>query len=354
LQAISVRLASLGDYFVRNLRGKNELAVSHFGGRKFFNHMEGRNFEQPSQPESVEIKKEDFLIPEGDDYKNPEMLALEPDYLKTPDYGRENLTPHQYRRKISELARRLGLEFREKNPDPARQSRETGVKVFREIVGDILEASEPLIFYEDDVSQPFRAEPTPDFQELDFSTLEENVVEVIERGGKNLQRETERPILENDVLPTDDNSRIREVALKRKNGTEISVVSKRISLTKVRREPFEEFQILQKVQQEGLPGPKPIATIEARGNRYILMEKVEGIPLKKITPETLQKYFGQSEIQGHIDTIKAKVEELKQRYTQSGIIREDWDPKDLIASYNSETQEWVVTPVDFEKTKLKE
>ncbi len=316
--------------------------------------MEGRNFEQLSQPKSVEIKKEDFLIPEGDDYKNPEMLTLEPDYLKTPDYNRENLTPHQYRRKISELAWRLGLEFREKNLDSTRQNRETGVKVFHEIVGDVPEASEPLIFYEDDNSQQFHAEPMPDFQELDFSTLEENAVEVIERGGKNLQRETERPILENGVLPTDDNSRIREVILRRKDGTEIPVVSKRISLTKVRREPFEEFQILQRVQQEGLPGPKPVATIEARGNRYILMEKVEGIPLKKVTPETLQKYFGQSDVQSHIDTIKVKVEELKQRYAQSGIVREDWDPKDLIASYNSETQEWAVTPVDFEKTKLKE
>ncbi len=282
------------------------------------------------------------------------MLTLEPDYLKTPDYGRENLTSHQYRRKISELARRLGLEFREKNPDPARQSREIGVKVFRDIVGDIPEVSEPLIFYEDDSSRPFRAEPTPDFQELDFSALEENAVEVIERSGKNLQRETERPILENGVLPTDDNSRIREVVLTRKDGTEIPVVSKRISLTKVRREPFEEFKILQRVQQEGLPGPKPIATVDARGNRYILMGKVEGTPLKKITLETLQKFLGQEDVQGHIDTIKAKVEELKQRYAQSGIIREDWDPKDLIVSYNSETQEWVVTPVDFEKTEFKE
>ncbi len=315
--------------------------------------MEGKNFEQPSQPESIEIKKENFLIPKGDDYKNPEMLTLEPDYLKTADYGRENLTPHQYRRKISELARRLGLEFREKNTDPARQNRETGVKVFREIVGDVPEASEPLIFYEDDDSQPFRAEPTPDFQELDFSALKKNAVEVIERGGKNLKRETEQPILENGVLPTDDDSRIREVVLRRKDGIEITVVSKRISLTKVRREPFEEFRILQKVQQEGLPGPKPIATIEARGNRYILMKKEEGIPLNKITPETLQKYFGQSDVQGHIDTIKVKVEELRQRYAQSGIVRKDWDLKDLIASYNSETQEWTVTPVDFEKTKLK-
>jgi hypothetical protein len=316
--------------------------------------MEGKNFDQPSQSESVEIKKEDFLVPSGNDYKNPDMLALEPDYLKNTDYGRENLTCHQYRRKISELARRLGLEFREKNPDPARQNRETGVRVFRKIVGDVPEASEPLIFYEDDDSQQFHAEPTPDFQELDFSTLEENAVEVIERDGKNLQRETERPVLENGVLPTDDNSRIREIVLRRKDGTEIPMVSKRISLTKVRFEPFEEFQILQRVQKEGLPGPKPIATIEARGNRYILMEKVEGIPLKKISPETLQKYFGQSDVQSHIDAIKVKVEELKQRYTQSGIIREDWDIKDLIASYNSETQEWTITPVDFEKTKLKE
>jgi len=316
--------------------------------------MEDRNFEQPPQSENLEIKKEDFLVPRRGDYKNFDMFALEPDYLKTPDYDRENFTLHQYRRKISELARRLGLKFREKNPDPTRQNRETGLKVFHEIVGEVPEARDPLIFYEDDNSQQFYAGPMPDFQELDFSALEENAVEVIERGGKNLQRETARPILENGILPTDDNSRIREIILRRKDGTEIPVVSKRVSLTKVRREPFEEFQILQRVQQEGLPGPKPIATIEARGNKYILMEKVEGIPLKKITPETLQKYFGQSDVQSHIYTIKAKVEELKQRYAQSGIIREDWDPKDLIASYNSETQEWVVTPVDFEKTKLKE
>jgi len=35
LQAVSVCLASLGDYFVRNFGGKNELTVS-FGGKKNF------------------------------------------------------------------------------------------------------------------------------------------------------------------------------------------------------------------------------------------------------------------------------------------------------------------------------
>jgi len=316
--------------------------------------MERINFEQLPKNESKEINKNEFLIPRIKDYKNPDMLSLEPDYLKTPDYSRENLTPHQYRRKISELARRLGLEFRKENPDPARQNRETGVKIFRDIVGDVPEINKPLVFYEDDPTQPFRAEPTQDFQDLDFSDLEKNAVEIIEKRGKNLQRDTERPILENGVLPTDDNSRVREFVLKRKDGTEISLVSKRISLTKVCREPFEEFQILQRVQQEGLPGPRPVAKIEARGNRYILMEKIEGIPLKKITPETLQKYLGQKDVQGHIDKIKAKVNELKRQYAQSSIIRKDWNPKDLIVSYNPETKDWTVIPVDFEKTKLKE
>ena len=101
-----------------------------------------------------------------------------------------------------------------------------------------------------------------------------------------------------------------------------------------------------------MPGPKPIATIEARGNRYILMEKEEGILLKKITPETLQKQFGQSDAQSHLDIIQAKVEELKQKYARSSIIRKDWDLKDLIALYNPEKQEWTITPIDFEKTKL--
>jgi len=315
--------------------------------------MEGKNFEQPFQPKGPEVNKKEFLVLRKSDYKNLEMFSFEPNYLKTSDYNRENLTLHQYRRKISELARRLGLEFRDKNPDSARQNRETGVKIFYEIVGFVPKINEPLIFYEDDSLQPFHAVPMPDFQDLDFSALEENAVEVIEQGGKNLQRETERPIIENGVLPTDDNSRIREIILKRKDRTEIPVVSKRISLTKIRREPFEEFQILRRVQQEGLPGPKPIATIEARGNRYILMEKVEGILLKKITPETLQKQFGQNDAQSHLDIIQAKVEELKQKYARSSIVREDWDPKDLIASYNSEMQEWIITPVDFEKTKLK-
>ena len=313
---------------------------------------EANLFNYKNSPD-IDATQKQFLVPRGCDYKNPEMLTLEPDYLKTSDYSRKNLTPHQYRRKISELARRLGLEFREKNPDPARQDIRAGVKIFQKIVGDIPEVNQPLVFYEDDESQQFCANIISDFQDINFSVLKESAVDVIERGGKNLQRETERLILENGALPTDDNSRVREIALRRKNGTEIPVVSKRISLTKIRREPFEEFQILQRVQQEGLLGPKPIATIEARGNRYILMEKVEGVLLKKITPETLQKYFGQSDFQSHINTIKAKVEELKHKYAQSGIVREDWDPKDLIVSHNSETQEWTVTPVDFEKTKLK-
>ncbi len=314
----------------------------------------GKKSEKELTSEELEKLKMEFLVPDKDNYKNPEMLTLEPDYLKTPNYNQESLIPHQYRRKISELARRLGLEFREKNPDPTRQNPEIGVRLFHEIVGSVPKEIEFLIFYEDNESQQFQANIMSDFQDLDFSALEENAVEVIERSGKNLQRETERPILENNVLPTDDNSRVREIILRKKDETKIPVVSKRISLTKVRREPFEEFKILQRVRQENLPGPKPIATIEARGNRYILMEKVIGTSLKKITPETLQKQFEQSDVQAHINVIKTKVEELKQRYAQSGIIREDWDPKDLIASYNPETQEWTVTPVDFEKTKLKE
>ena len=52
--------------------------------------MGDRNSEHPSQRESVEIKREDFLAPKSEDYKNPEMLTLEPDYLKTSDYSREN------------------------------------------------------------------------------------------------------------------------------------------------------------------------------------------------------------------------------------------------------------------------
>jgi len=39
LQDVSVRLASLGDQIVLNFGGKNELAILHFGGRKFFNHL---------------------------------------------------------------------------------------------------------------------------------------------------------------------------------------------------------------------------------------------------------------------------------------------------------------------------
>ena len=39
-QRVLVRLASLGDQIVFNFGDKNELAVSHFGGRKFFNHMD--------------------------------------------------------------------------------------------------------------------------------------------------------------------------------------------------------------------------------------------------------------------------------------------------------------------------
>ncbi len=317
--------------------------------------MEGIKSEQSLtyKNKSERINKNQFLISRAEDYKNPDMFDLEPSYLKTLDYNKKNFTPHQYYRKISELARRLGLAFSKKNPDSAYQKSETGVKIFKEIVSD--DVSEIILtFYEDDSSQPFNIEVEPDFQDLDFSDIRENAVEIIERRGKNLQRRTERPIFENGVLPTDDNSRVREIILKRKDGTEVVVVSKRISLTKVRREPFEEFEILQKVQEEGLLGPKPIAIIEACGNRYILMEKVDGILLKKITLETLQKYLGQEDVQVHMDKIRAKVDELKQQYAKSNVVREDWNAKDLIVSYDTKIQEWIVIPVDFEKTKLRE
>mgnify|MGYP001581907218 FL=1 len=66
--------------------------------------------ENGSGPVDQKIRdiKAEFLTVRPEDYKNPDMFDLEPAYLKTTDYDRTKLTPLKWRRKISELALRLG------------------------------------------------------------------------------------------------------------------------------------------------------------------------------------------------------------------------------------------------------
>src|SRR3989338_6920426 len=180
--------------------------------------MGEKNIEQPmDNPERQEFDVEEFLIPREKNYKNPDMLSMEPQYLHTPDFNPELLTPLQYRRKISELAIRLGQEFRQKNPNPARKDPRIGVEIFKRIIGDIPEIHMPLVFYEDDPNQPYHLlEVAPQYQDVDFASLEANAVQAIELEGKNLKGKRDRTVLENDTLPTDDVSRIREINLRRK------------------------------------------------------------------------------------------------------------------------------------------
>jgi hypothetical protein len=188
--------------------------------------------------------KNRFAAIRPDDYKNLKMFNLEPGYLRSHEYNREGLTPAQWRRKISELSLRLGRSVKKGCPEPL--DNQSALKVFTELAGDIPQGQATVMFYEDDQSRLINLQFYTELN-LDFSSLEEDAVEVIERKGINMQQKKEDLIVDGNKLVNEDKSRVRQIVLRDKmSGQDIDVVAKRIRLARVRQDPFEELRVMQK------------------------------------------------------------------------------------------------------------
>jgi len=318
--------------------------------------MNESGFEK-TEASGLEIKKSLLAEIRSNDYKNSELFDLEPEYLKNSDYKKENFAPHQWRRKITELALRLGRNVK-KGPMP--MGGNEAIDIFKELVGDISEADQKVVFYEDDHSKQVKFEPISD-KDFDYSALLENAVDSIELKGVNMQQKKEDLLLAEGKFISEDKSRVREISLKNKKDNQlVPVVAKRIRLNRVRRSPFEELEIMSKAIALGLPAPEPIAKLEAGGNFYILMEKVSGFNFKNIlkTPILLKEIMGEenfdsSKIELYLGDIKKKIAELEIGYQEAGINRRDFskDTQDLMISFERSKKEFIVVPIDFEKVK---
>lgn len=303
-------------------------------------------------------RRDKFAAINRDGYKKPAMFELEPSYLKTAEFNKADLTPDQWRRKITELALRLGRTVK-KGPEPL--DNEEAIKIFEELVGSISEAEQTVMFYENDPSQPVKLDVMTDLK-LDFSLIVEDVIEAIEKRGINMQQKEEEKMFRDGKFTAEDQSRVRNIFLTNKdNGQQVDIVAKRIRLSRVQSNPFEELQIMQKIQAAGLPSPKPIASLEARGNYYVLMEKVGGVNLKKILkkPELLKEVMGEEnfnpdKIDEYIEKIREIMISIEASYLQEGILRKNFqrDTQDIMVDYDKDSNKWIITPIDFEPVRL--
>ena len=300
-----------------------------------------------------------FAAIRHDEYKNPAMFELEPGYLKTASYSKNELNSQQWKRKITELALRLGREVK-KNPEFLKK--EEATKIFQELVGDVSQANEQVLFYENDTNQPTRLNACTDLPPLNFTSILEDAVEEIEIKGVNMQQKEEDRIFSGEKFVTEDKSRVRKIFLKNKEDDEqIEVVAKRVRLTRVRSNPFEELQIMQKLVSSELPSPKPIATLESRGNYYVLMEKVPGYNLKQIikNPTLFREIMGEenfniNRVEDYFREIKDIMLEIETAYLSIGILRKNFqrDIQDIMVDYDKEKKEWKIVPIDFESVRL--
>jgi len=303
-------------------------------------------------------RRDKFAAINRDGYKNPAMFELEPSYLKTSTYNKEELTPEQWKRKITELALRLGRTVK-KGPEPLEN--EEAIRIFEELVGSISEAEQTVLFYENDPSRPVKLDVMTHLN-LDFTLILEDAIEAIERRGVNMQQKEEENMFQNGKFTAEDQSRVRNIFLTNKdNNQQVDVVAKRIRLSRVQANPFEELQIMQKMQAAGLPSPKPIASLEAKGNYYVLMEKVAGVNLKKVIkkPELLKEVMGEEnfnpdQIEEYIEQIREIMVSIEASYLQEGILRKNFqrDTQDIMVDYDRGSKKWVVTPIDFEPVRL--
>jgi hypothetical protein len=161
----------------------------------------------------------------------------------------------------------------------------------------------------------------------------------------------------------DESGRVREdpTAVKdlpdwENEGSVISVVGKRVDAAKGKvgesGNPFYEYDIIKKVREAGLPGPKPVLRAKAGDKHLFIMEKVNGF---RWTDRSKFGDLGLSkEDAGRLmQEAEEMMEQLKARFDQAGFMR-NWKLKDMVFQIDPQTRALIgIVPVDFERTKLK-
>jgi hypothetical protein len=142
------------------------------------------------------------------------------------------------------------------------------------------------------------------------------------------------------------------------NGNELRVVAKRVNVEKSEigraSDPFYEFHVMEEVRKRGLPTVAPIAKIEQGDTHLVVMEQASGMRWSKDTSELL-KVLGYTDVD--IESIKEqtlrKMEQLKEQFEASGIIRK-WKLADVLFEIDIEAKKVTgATPIDWERTVIK-
>ncbi|MFC1640653.1 hypothetical protein ACFL2D_01240 [Patescibacteria group bacterium] len=140
-------------------------------------------------------------------------------------------------------------------------------------------------------------------------------------------------------------------------GNEIEVVGKKIRVDKSEvgksGDPFYEYRVIKMVRELGLPGPVPIAKAAKGEDHLIVMERLQGYRTMSPDRERLrQESVTDEDYDDLVKQIMEKLEEMKQRYAEAGIVRA-WKPKDMIYDIDTKKKKIVgVTPTDWERTHI--
>lgn len=132
-----------------------------------------------------------------------------------------------------------------------------------------------------------------------------------------------------------------------------SIVAKKVNTEKgkIRKsgDPFYEAKIMQYIKKQNiyhLQVSDVIAKVEQDGEYFIVMERITG----RTWTEILSNY-SESQILSITKQTKQIIEQLKQKYSNIGIVR-NFDLKDMIFKIDEKGNVSDIIPTDWEKTKL--
>lgn len=140
---------------------------------------------------------------------------------------------------------------------------------------------------------------------------------------------------------------------------ELRVVAKLVSLKGEiikSGDPFYEYNVMQIIQELNLPGAKTVAKIEYGDRRMILMERIPGINFSDLD-ETVSKLktrgYNDEDLRLLKEEAVAKMNNLKDRFEEAGIIKDNWKLKDMVADIDVENKTIKnIVPTDWERTKI--
>lgn len=177
-----------------------------------------------------------------------------------------------------------------------------------------------------------------------------------EREGKNVKT---------GEIKYDETGRVREDPTAVKDlpvwhgleGNELNTVARRVNIEKGEigksGDPFYEYKVLELLRELRLPAAKPVAKVEQKNNRLIVMEKIIGIRWSEKDVLHLREVgYSDEDIKDLKSQAEEQMAELQSQFEKAGIIR-GWKLKDMVFDVDVEGKRVrKITPTDWERTKI--